>query len=155
MLRSLWVFPVLVLCASIGSPQYLGAQALGAQPPVASATRMISSGWADRGIIIHGPVLSGGLEVLGVAGIDERASRIPPYNVIQDTQEGSAWKKGLVMGAAAGVALGILVHAAFDSVPCDSCVGTGTSAAEGTRLEFAVVFGLVGGGLGAFLGSRR
>ena len=155
-----WVFPVLVLCAPTGSPQSLGAQALGAQPQVESAIRMISSGWADRGIMVDGPALSGGLAVLGVAGIDpnqgdERATPIRLYDVIQEAQEGSAWKKGLVIGAAAGVALGILVHAAFDSVPCDSCVGTGTSAAEGTRLEFAVLFGLAGGGLGAFLGSKR
>ena len=139
-----WVFSVLVLCAPTGSPQSLGAQALGAQPQVESAIRMIGGGWADR----------------GVAGIDpnqgdERATPIRLYDVIQEAQEGSAWKKGLVIGAAAGVALGILVHAAFDSVPCDSCVGTGTSAAEGTRLEFAVLFGLAGGGLGAFLGSKR
>ena len=129
--------------------------------------RTISGGSAVRGIMAERRALSGGFAVLGMAGTnirmadvdesqnDQSATPISPYDFPQAAGGGSAWKKGLVIGAVAGVALGILVHAAFDSVPCDSCVGTGTSAAEGTRLEFALVFGLAGGGLGAFLGSRR
>ena len=155
-----WLFPVLVLCASTDSPQSLGAQARDTHPQVVSAIRTMSSGSAARGIMAVRPALSGGFAVLGMAGIDqsqndESATPIPPYDFTQEARSGSAWKKGLVIGAAAGVALGILVHAAFDSVPCDSCIGTGRSGAEGTRLEFAFVFGLAGGGLGAFLGSRR
>ena len=122
--------------------------------------RTISGGSAVRGIMAERRALSGGFAVLGMADVDksqndQSATPISPYDFPQAAGGGSAWKKGLVIGAVAGVALGILVHAAFDSVPCDSCVGTGTSAAEGTRLEFALVFGLAGGGLGAFLGSRR
>ena len=155
-----WLFPVLVLCASTVSPQSLGAQACGTHPQVSSAIRTISGGSAVRGIMAGRPALSGGFAVLGMAGIDESqddesATPIPPYDFAQAARRGSAWKKGLVIGAAAGVALGILVHAAFDSIPCDSCIGTGRSGAEGTRLEFALIFGLAGGGLGAFLGSRR
>ena len=155
-----WLFPVLVLCASTGSPQSLGAQACGTHPQAASAIRAITSGSSVRGIMAVRPALPGGFAVLGMAGIDqsqddESATPIPPYDFTQEARRGSAWKKGLVIGAAAGVALGILVHAAFDSIPCDSCIGTGRSGAEGARLEFALVFGFVGGGLGAFLGSRR
>ena len=155
-----WLFPVLVLCASTVSPQSLGAQACGTHPQVSSAIRTISGGSAVRGVMADRPALSGGFAVLGMAGVDESqddesATPIPPYDFTQAARRGSAWKKGLVIGAAAGVALGILVHAAFDSIPCDSCIGTGRSGAEGTRLEFALIFGLAGGGLGAFLGSRR
>ena len=155
-----WLFPVLVLCASTGSPQSLGAQVGASHPQVASAIRTISGGSAARGIKAVRPALSGRLAGLGMAGIeqsqsDESAISILHYDFTQEAREESAWKKGLVIGAAAGVALGILAHAAFDSVPCDSCIGTGRSAAESTRLEFALIFGLAGGGLGAFLGSRR
>ncbi len=155
-----WLFPVLVLCASTGGPQSLGAQVGATHPQVASAIRTISGGSAARGIMVVRSAFYGRFAVLGVAGIDqsqrdESAASILPYDFTQEAREGSAWKKGLLIGAAAGVALGILVHAALDSVPCDSCIGTGRSAAEGTRLEFALIFGLAGGGLGAFLGSRR
>lgn len=155
-----WLFPVLVVCVATSSPQSVDAQARGTDPQVASAVRTIGGGSEVRGIMADRPASSGGFAVLGMAGLgqsqnDERVIPIPLYDFPQASGGGSAWKKGLVIGAVAGVALGILVHAAIDSIPCDSCAGTGTSAAEGTRLELAVVFGLAGAGLGAFLGSRR
>ena len=117
-----------VLCASTGSPQSLGAQARGTHPQLASAIRTIGSGSAIRGIMADRPAMSGGFAVLGMAGIDqnrndESATPIPPYDFPQAARRGSAWKKGLVIGAVAGVALGILVHAAIDSLPIAAVAG--------------------------------
>ena len=68
----------------------------------------------------------------------------------QQAEQRSGWLRGLLVGGLIGIAAGIGVHAVVDSTPCDSCA-EGRSAAEGTRLEFALLFGAAGAGLGALI----
>jgi hypothetical protein len=80
-------------------------------------------------------------------------SAVLSREIQEGSQEGSGWKKGLLIGGGVGLAFGLLAHALVDAMPCDSCSGTGSnSSAEGARLEFAVGFGLLGAALGALIG---
>jgi hypothetical protein len=88
-----------------------------------------------------------GIPLAGHSEIRMNAQLIEP---VQEADQRSGWRRGLVIGGLVGVAVGVLLHSAIDNVPCDTCMD-GRGAAEGTRLEFAVLFGLVGAGVGALL----
>lgn len=76
---------------------------------------------------------------------------VPPGSwLLQEADQGSAWTKGLLVGGLIGVATGVLAHALVDGLPCDTC-SDGGSAAEGARLEFALLFGVAGAGIGALI----
>jgi len=62
----------------------------------------------------------------------------------------SGWKRGLLWGGLIGTGLGIVAFVLVDGIPCDTCE-PGGSAAEGTFMEFAIGFGVVGAGLGALI----
>lgn len=64
----------------------------------------------------------------------------------------SGWKRGLLWGGLIGTGLGIVAFVLVDGIPCDTCE-PGGSAAEGTFMEFAIGFGVVGAGLGALIGA--
>jgi hypothetical protein len=71
---------------------------------------------------------------------------------IQDSEGGSGWRKGAIVGGLVGAGVGLATFLFIDSLPCDSCSGASDGAASGTGPEFVLGFGLVGAAIGALLG---
>jgi len=147
--RGLALLSALLMCGWVLSPTVIGAQA----PPGAAWTAMdlptAVSSWSSS---------AGSSPLLSHFGSTVSVASAPTPTVLfgeiqEGSQEGSGWKKGLLIGGGIGLALGLIAHALIDSLPCDSCSGTGThSFGGGARLEFAVGFGLLGASLGALIG---
>jgi hypothetical protein len=76
----------------------------------------------------------------------------PSFWGIQESEGGSGWRKGAIVGGLIGGGVGLAAFLVIDSLPCDSCSGASDSFASGTGPEFVLGFGLVGAAIGALLG---
>lgn len=70
---------------------------------------------------------------------------------IQESEGGSGWRKGAIVGGLVGAGVGLAAFLFVDSLPCDSCSGVSDSSASGAGPEFVLGFGLVGAAVGALL----
>ena len=154
-LNRIGLLSLAALLVSIGAPRAGHAQPLAASPTSEELTFRIWS-WevpallglraaAEQGLP---PGFSVSGSVTPPLGTSPIAWRLPTS--LQQDEQRSGWLRGLLVGGLIGIAAGIGVHAVVDSMPCDSC-SEGRSAAEGTRLEFALLFGAAGAGLGALI----
>ena len=141
----------LLLCVVPTLPSPVLAQELeaGRGPSIGDARRL---GSAFQGISSSPSALGRPAHTLLPGTTAARDPNVHLAVALREVEEPSGWRRGLVIGGLVGVGVGLAVHAVIDAMPCDSCSGTGSeSAAEGTRLEFALGFGLLGGALGALI----
>jgi len=140
----------------MGMPTVATAQSsalrLGLSDVPAASQRIVEARLSAAGPegVVTLPFLATAEEIPLVAGHSEIRMNAQLIEAVQEADQRSGWRRGLVIGGLVGVAVGVILHSAIDNVPCDTCMD-GRGAAEGTRLEFAVLFGLVGAGVGALL----
>ena len=105
-----------------------------------------------------------GLRTGNFLGLDDRGllleetpnavSVIAPGQIMRLTERRRAWRKGLWIGAGAGVVVGALLGGALAGIPCDSCgprdVGDDVVS---SALAGGLSLGLLGGGVGVLIGS--
>lgn len=75
-----------------------------------------------------------------------------PFWRMQESDGGSGWWKGAIIGGLVGAGVGLVAFLFVDSLPCDSCSGVSDSAASGAGPEFVLGFGFAGAAIGALLG---
>jgi len=143
----------LLLAGLLLLPQPAAAQNSSSEWAWSSASYGLPAPLLQRGYgnSSHRPALQVGLAP-AVRGRLSFPIENPLIALPQDSEEGSGWLKGLAIGGAIGMGVGLLAFLAVDATPCDSCSGVSDSAASGTGPEFVFGFGLVGGAIGALIG---
>ena len=129
--------------------------------PQSAASQQTTEAWiwadARNPALAAIPIPEGGrLMALQREGLARPSSDLSPVQpafwTIQESEGGSGWRKGAIVGGVIGAGVGLAAFLFIDSFPCDSCSGVSDSSASGAGPEFVLGFGLVGAAIGALLG---